>query len=229
MTAACAATPTAVASYTSLASSLCSRWSSCASAGSTGVYTVAWPLTSSDATPTSKRQQFGGPGGSGPGGSGPGGFGGNGGAPGDFGPWGSTFTNPVVTVTGCAFANSPWVGGAGGAGWNGWGDWGAGWTWTTRTATVTTTVTEAGSGNVVVSTGLVAVAEAVSGTVTSTTTLTGTAATATATPSTGGGGSGDGGDKMSGAAPGARGGLDNRGLVVVGALVGVVGGVVLLL
>lgn len=227
MTASCAATPTAVASYTSLASSLCSKWSSCASAGSTGVYTVAWPLTSSDAgTPTSKRQQFGGPGDGGGPGFGGGNGGGNGGPGADFGPWGSTFINPVVTVTGCAFAGSPWVGGAGGAGWNGWGDWGAGWTWTTRTATVTTTVTE--SGNVIVSTGLVAVAEAVSGSVTSTTTLTGTNA-ATATPATSSSGGNGDGDQMSGAAPGARGGLDNRGLVVVGAVVGVVGGVILLL
>jgi hypothetical protein len=41
--AACSATPTAAASYSSLSSSLCSRWSQCSSAGSTGVYTVSAP------------------------------------------------------------------------------------------------------------------------------------------------------------------------------------------
>jgi hypothetical protein len=40
---ACSATPTAVTSYSSLSSSLCSQWSSCSSAGSTGVYTISAP------------------------------------------------------------------------------------------------------------------------------------------------------------------------------------------
>ncbi|KAK4248856.1 hypothetical protein C7999DRAFT_39984 [Corynascus novoguineensis] len=45
---ACSATPTAAVSYSSLSSSLCSRWSSCSSAGATGVYTVSAPAITGD-------------------------------------------------------------------------------------------------------------------------------------------------------------------------------------
>lgn len=227
MTSACSATPTAVASYTSLASSLCNQWSSCSSAGSTGVYTVSWPFatgtgtgtaanTAAASSPTTlSKRQFGA------GGFG-GGNGGGSGGPGDFGGWGSTFTGDTVTVTGCAWDNSPWVGGAGGSGWNGWGDWGAGWTWTTHSTTVTQTVTET-DGSVVVSTGLVGIAEAVSGSVTSTTTLASGTATSSASATSTGTTSG----AARAAAPGV-GGVD-RGLVMVGALVGAVGAVALML
>lgn len=40
---ACSTIPTVLASYGSLSSSLCSRWASCTSAGSTSVYTVSVP------------------------------------------------------------------------------------------------------------------------------------------------------------------------------------------
>lgn len=206
-----------MSSYSSASSSLCAAWSSCSSAGSTGVYTVSWP---------------------GPSGSyGPGGGGGTRtqghdhgrGAGAGWGPWASTYTAAQVTVTGCPWDGSPWVG-PGGNGWGGWGDWGAGWAWSTRAGSVvvTETVTRT-DGSVAVSTGLERVAEAVSGSVTSTTTLSGlsgsSSAAGTATAAAAATGS-----SSSSSAPGAAGsGGVGRGVVVAGVLVGGLVGVMAVL
>lgn len=219
LSSACSATPTAVSSYSSLASSLCSAWSSCSSAGSTGVYTLPWTTatgtaaTTTTTTTTNNAKRFGPPGGGAGGGGG--GFGPGNGQSG-WGGWGSTFTGASVTITGCAWDGSPWMGGAGGSGWGGWGDWGAGWTWSTHTATVTATVTLS-DGSVTTSTALAQVAEAVSGSVTSTTTLTGSAATATAS-TTSSGSSSSGGERVVGVSWGVV-ALGS----VLGGLVGIIG------
>jgi hypothetical protein len=173
---ACSATPTAITSYSSLQSSLCAQWSSCQSAGSTGVYTVSLPAFTGSW----------GPGGRG----GPGGFGGPGG-PGGRGPWGGdlgatkTWTGGVYTVTGCEWSGSPWAGGPGGwtGGLNGnpWGNWGHGWSWSTATTTVTQiiTVTQGGVTSLSTSIGLGTVALAVSGDITQTSVITGGSAAPT--------------------------------------------------
>ncbi|KAI0174704.1 hypothetical protein BJ166DRAFT_154541 [Pestalotiopsis sp. NC0098] len=145
----CSATSTAWSSYQTLSSSLCSQWSSCTSAGSTGVHTITVP---------SGTVTWGAPGGWPTGGwGGPnGGWGGSsggpnggpvgpdnhpGGGPGGWG-WGDnsdggsslwsqwasaaqqsgahTWTGGVFTVTGCVGDGSPWFAGPGG-GWNNYG------------------------------------------------------------------------------------------------------------
>jgi hypothetical protein len=160
-----------VTSYSSLSSSLCAQWSSCSSAGSTGVYTVSLPAFTGSWGPG------GGPGG---GRFGPGGPGGAGGPPPGAGPWGGdwgatkTWTGGVYTVTGCEWNGSPWAGGPGGwtGGLNGspWGNWGHGWTWSTATKTVTQIVTVTNGGATSLSTyiGLATVAQAVNGDTTQT-------------------------------------------------------------
>jgi len=198
---ACSATPTAITSYSSLSQSLCSQWSSCSAAGSTGVVTVSAPaFTGTGAW---------GPGGRfGPGG-GPGGPGGGG-----RGPWGGeytgtkTWTGGVFTVTGCEWNGSPWMGGpggwgAGGLGGSPWGNWGHGWKWSTATQTVTQiiTITTGGVTSFSTSIGLATVAQAVSGEITQTSIIN------------------DGTAKPSGnAAPGGM--SDVAGVKVMGALLG---------
>ena len=146
-----------MASYSSLSSSLCAQWSSCATAGSTGVYTYTVPAF----TGTGMGPHHGGD---------------------DHGHGTHTWTGGVYTVTGCEWDGSPWAGGPGGWGGGGgphgggpgygpWGQWGNAWSWTTRTLpTVTATVT-VGSGVASVITAPATVAVAVSGDVSSTTTL----------------------------------------------------------
>ncbi|KAJ9133924.1 hypothetical protein NKR19_g8856 [Coniochaeta hoffmannii] len=167
LSSACAADPTAVASYSSLSSSLCAQWSSCATAGSTGVYTYTVPAFT---------------------GTGMGPHGGGHGPPGSGAPHFSdgthTWTGGVYTVTGCEWDGSPWAGGPGGWGGGGgeghhggpgygpWGQWGNAWSWTTQTLpTVTATVTVGSGGAASVITAPATVAVAVSGDVSSTTTL----------------------------------------------------------
>ncbi|KAK1836981.1 hypothetical protein QBC39DRAFT_325796 [Podospora conica] len=171
---ACAATPTAITSYSSLSSSLCDKIASCSKAGSTGVMTLTAPAFTGTGFPGFGGGR-GGPGG--PGGRPGGGPGGPFGGAGGHGPWGAdgitrTWTGGVYTVTGCPFAGSPWAGGP--DGWNGglggspWGNWGAGWKWSTATKTITQvlTITEAGSTRVTTSIGLATVAQAVNGEIT---------------------------------------------------------------
>ncbi|KAM7186597.1 hypothetical protein V8F33_011737 [Rhypophila sp. PSN 637] len=178
---ACSATPTAVTSYSSLSSSICARWSSCSTAGSTSVYTVSLPAFTGSWGPGSGHW----------GGNHHGGGNGNGGPWGDGnGPngwWGTgvdatkTWTGGVYTVTGCEWDGSPWAGGPGGYGMGGgrggspWGPWGKGWTWATETKTITQLVPVATAGNGVTSfstsVGLATVAKAVSGDSTTTTVL----------------------------------------------------------
>ncbi|KAI0839619.1 hypothetical protein F5Y06DRAFT_26175 [Hypoxylon sp. FL0890] len=222
---ACAATSSSTAweSYSSLSSSLCSQYSECTSAGSTGVRTITYsagPVT------------WAAPGGWGSKAiGGPAGF--NGGLPGPanastsdayreyWSEWASAFsssrtwTGGVATVTGCAFDGSPWFVGPG-CGWNGlggfngWVGWGSGWSWgptTTETVTYTTTDT---AGSTTTGTGLAAVALAVSGTLTTSTTL----GTPTATSS------------AENAAAGIGGGRGAEGSVVTG-MMGVALGAVL--
>ncbi|KAI1433542.1 hypothetical protein GGR50DRAFT_494189 [Xylaria sp. CBS 124048] len=185
---ACTDTKTAYTSYSSLSSSLCSRYASCTSAGSTGVQTVTYP---------SGPVTWGAPGGwSGKyfGGYGPGNGGGNNNNNNNNnGPWGGnngsgynsqywsdwasaysgskTWSGGVVTVTGCPFEGSPWFVGPN-CGWNGLGGfngfvgWGSGWSWgPTQTQTVTVTTTDA-NGQQTTETGLGTVAVAVSGSLT---------------------------------------------------------------
>ncbi|GAW24850.1 hypothetical protein ANO14919_144440 [Xylariales sp. No.14919] len=178
---ACSATATAYTSYSSLSSSLCSRYESCTSAGSTGVQTITYsagPVTW--ATPGG----WGGklfPSGHGPG-NGADGAGQWGGPNGTdysqyWSDWASaysgskTWSGGVVTVTGCAFDGSPWFVGPN-CGWNGLGGfngfvgWGSGWSWgPTQTQTVTVTTTD-GSGQQTTETGVGTVAVAISGTLT---------------------------------------------------------------
>ncbi|KAG6367388.1 hypothetical protein INS49_001577 [Diaporthe citri] len=222
LSSACSATPTAWSSYSSASSSICAAWSSCSSVGSTGVYTVSWPAASggwgpgggsSDGWSSSGRSGFGG------------GNGGRGGGGGGWGGWTSSYTASQVTVTGCPWDGSPWIGPGGdgdNAGWGGWGAWGHGWTWSTHSTTVTETVTGS-NGNVVVSTGLAQVAEAVSGDVTSTTTLTGSDATATATASSS---SSTSSGSTSNAVAGAK---VDRGVIAAGAVLGGLVGVMAVL
>ncbi|KAI1483271.1 hypothetical protein F4774DRAFT_157248 [Daldinia eschscholtzii] len=184
---------TAFESYSSLSSSLCSRYSECTSAGSTGVRTVTY-----SAGPVTWAAPGGWGGGSKAFGGGPfnNGNNGNGNGPPNasaissavdsyrqyWSEWASAFessrtwTGGVATVTGCAFDGSPWFVGPG-CGWNGlggfngWVGWGSGWSWgptTTETVTFTTTDT---AGATTTGTGLAAVALAVSGTLTTSTTL----------------------------------------------------------
>ncbi|KAI1379131.1 hypothetical protein F4677DRAFT_359051 [Hypoxylon crocopeplum] len=205
-----ASSSTAFESYSSLSSSLCSQYSECTSAGSTGVRTITYsagPVT------------WAAPGGWGSKGFGPPG------APAWQGgsnssdayrqywsEWASAFvstrtwTGGVATVTGCAFDGSPWFVGPG-CGWNGlggfdgWVGWGAGWSWgPTTTETVTFTTTDS-AGATTTGTGLAAVALAVSGTLTTSTTL----GTPTET---------DGAE--SAAAPGGAGSAGAEGSVVTG-------------
>lgn len=207
----CSATPTAVSSYSSLASSLCSAWSSCTAAGSTGVQTITYP---------GGPVTWGAPGGwSGMGGNVNGPRGGNFGGPGGAGGWGGdssdskvwsewadaysgskTWTGGVVTVTGCVGNGSPWFAGPGGGwnnmgGFNGWVGWGKGWHWgstVTETVTYTTTLSD---GKVSEFTGLATVAAAVSGDLTTSTTLGAATSTHTSSDNAGAriGGSSEGG------------------------------------
>ncbi|KAI0597189.1 hypothetical protein F4775DRAFT_593514 [Biscogniauxia sp. FL1348] len=179
---ACTSTSTAWSSYSSLSSSLCSRYESCTSAGSTGVRTITYP-----GGPVTWAA---------PGGWGSKGF--AGGFPGEGGQWGGpgnasdysqywsdwasaysgskTWTGGVATVTGCAFDGSPWFVGPdcgwnGLGGFNGWVGWGSGWSWgPTQTETVTVTTTDDG-GDQTTATGIATVALAVSGTYTTSTIL----------------------------------------------------------
>ncbi|CCC09354.1 hypothetical protein SMACR_05231 [Sordaria macrospora] len=162
---ACSATPTAHSSYSSLSSSLCAQYSSCSSAGSTGVYTVSLPAF----TGAWDGGHGGGPGG------GWGGHGGQGWTQTGTGKWGphagwagtATWTGGVYTVTGCEWDGSPWAGGPWGFGHGGgpghgsngdygngqpngpWGAWGSGWTLTstgTKTITAVQTITKDATG-----------------------------------------------------------------------------------
>ncbi|KAI1141192.1 hypothetical protein F5Y05DRAFT_301915 [Hypoxylon sp. FL0543] len=220
---ACAATSSATAweSYSSLSSSLCSRYAACTSAGSTGVQTITYsagPVTW--AAPGGWGSKALGPFNGGP--AGPA----NASSSGDgyrqyWSDWASAFsssrtwTGGVATVTGCAFDGSPWFVGPG-CGWNGqggfdgWVGWGSGWSWgptTTETVTYTTTDT---AGGTTTATGVAAVALAVSGTLTTSTTL----GTPTATSG------------AENAAAGIGGGRGAEGSVVTG-MMGVAFGVVL--
>ncbi|KAI3327213.1 hypothetical protein HD806DRAFT_386398 [Xylariaceae sp. AK1471] len=183
---ACSATSTAYTSYSSLSSSLCSRYASCTSAGSTGVQTLTYsggPVTW--ATPGGWGGKSFGGGGHGPGngnGNGEDGVGQWGGSNGSdysqyWSDWASaysgskTWSGGVVTVTGCAFDGSPWFVGPN-CGWNGLGGfngfvgWGSGWSWgPTQTQTVTVTTTD-DKGQQTTATEIGTVAVAVSGTLT---------------------------------------------------------------
>ncbi|KAI8966450.1 hypothetical protein F5Y11DRAFT_155952 [Daldinia sp. FL1419] len=219
---------TAYESYTSLSSSLCSRYSECTSAGSTGVRTVTYsagPVTwAAPGGWGGGAKAFGGP------------FAENNGPPNGseissavdsyrqyWSEWASAFqssrswTGGVATVTGCDFDGSPWFVGPG-CGWNGlggfngWVGWGSGWSWgptTTETVTFTTTDT---AGETTTGTGLAAVALAVSGTLTTSTTL----GTPTATD-----------NAESGAAPRMGGGLPGAEGSVVTGMMGVALGAIL--
>ncbi|KAI1733863.1 hypothetical protein F4680DRAFT_378294 [Xylaria scruposa] len=189
---ACTATSTAYTSYSSLSSSLCSRYASCTSAGSTGVQTLTYP-----GGPVTWAAP-GGWGGRYYGGRGPGNeWGGPNGS--DYSQywsdWASaysgskTWSGGVVTVTGCAFDGSPWFVGPN-CGWNGLGGfngfvgWGSGWSWgPTQTETVTVTTTDA-NGQQTTETGVGTVAVAISGTLT-TSSLIGVLAEATGSSSSG--------------------------------------------
>ncbi|KAI1502039.1 hypothetical protein F5X99DRAFT_427680 [Biscogniauxia marginata] len=180
---ACTSTSTAFSSYSSLSSSLCSRYESCTSAGSTGVQTITYP--GGPVTWAAPGGWGGGqkafPGGHGFPGDGPGG--GNISEYSQYwSEWASaysgskTWTGGVATVTGCAFDGSPWFVGPG-CGWNGqggfdgWVGWGSGWSWgPTQTETVTVTTTDE-AGSQTTQTGVATVALAVSGGLTTSTTL----------------------------------------------------------
>ncbi|KAK3500674.1 hypothetical protein B0T13DRAFT_510753 [Neurospora crassa] len=161
---ACSATPTVHSSYSSLSSSLCAQYSSCSSAGSTGVYTVSLPAFTGA---WDGRHDGGGPIGGWWQGGGHGGPAGTGTGTGQWGPhygWAgtATWTGGVYTVTGCEWDGSPWAGGPWGWGHgyghgdygngqaNGpWGIWGAGWTMTstgTETVTAVQTITRDATG-----------------------------------------------------------------------------------
>ncbi|KAI2637905.1 hypothetical protein GGS26DRAFT_432474 [Hypomontagnella submonticulosa] len=188
-----ATSSTAWESYSALSTSLCSRYSACTSAGTTGVQTITYsagPVTW--AAPGGWGSKgFGGPGPLGH----PGGNGSNDSSADAYrqywSDWASAFsssrtwTGGVATVTGCAFDGSPWFVGPG-CGWNGWGGfdgwvgWGAGWSWgPTTTETVTFTTTD-DAGATSTATGVAAVALAVSGSITTSTTLGTPTATASA-------------------------------------------------
>lgn len=220
---------TAYSSYTSLSASLCSRYDSCTSAGSTGVQTITYsggPVTwgAPGGWGGFGKGGFGGPGG-GPGGPGSGGWGGAGSS--YWSEWASawsgtqTWTGGVVTVTGCAFAGSPWFVGPdcgwnGQGGFNGWVGWGSGWSWgPTETQTLTVTKTNS-NGVATTSTGIATVALAVSGSITTSTTIS--AASMTSTP------------EEPNAAPrlGAVGGPGSEGSIVTGMLAISLGAVALL-
>ncbi|KAI0805173.1 hypothetical protein GGR55DRAFT_301194 [Xylaria sp. FL0064] len=176
---ACSSTETAYTSYSSLSSSLCSRYASCTSAGSTGVQTLTYsggPVTW--AAPGGWGGRFF-PSGRNPGDGAAGQWGGPNGT--DYSQywsdWASaysgstTWSGGVVTVTGCAFEGSPWFVGPN-CGWNGLGGfngfvgWGSGWSWgPTQTETVTVTTTDS-NGQTTTETGVGTVAIAVSGTLT---------------------------------------------------------------
>ncbi|KAI2619560.1 hypothetical protein GGR54DRAFT_118145 [Hypoxylon sp. NC1633] len=206
ISAACAtaSSTTAYESYTSLSSSLCSRYAECTSAGSTGVRTITYSAGPVTWAAPGGWSKFGAPGafnsnnnnnnnGGAAWNPGNGNGGNNGSASADayrqyWSEWASAFsgsrtwTGGVATVTGCAFDGSPWFVGPG-CGWNGlggfdgWVGWGSGWSWgPTSTQTVTFTTTDS-AGAATTTTGLAAVALAVSGTLTTSTTLG--AATAT--------------------------------------------------
>ncbi|KAI1110353.1 hypothetical protein F5Y14DRAFT_465713 [Nemania sp. NC0429] len=192
-------------SYGSLSASLCSRYESCTSAGSTGVHTLTYaggPVTWAAPGGWGGKYFSGGQVVSGSGG-GDGQWGGPNGS--DYSrywtDWASaysgseTWSGGVVTVTGCSFDGSPWFVGPG-CGWNdrggfdGWVGWGSGWRWgPTETKSVTVTTTD-DSGSSVVETGVGSYAVAISGTLT-TSSLVGVLAQATGN-SDGGDGSGDG-------------------------------------
>lgn len=183
---ACSKTSTAYTSYSSLSSSLCSRYASCTDAGSTGVQTITYPggpVTWAAPGGWSGRF-FNGGGNHGPG-NGPGNEqAGQWGGPSNgtdysqyWSDWASaysgskTWSGGVVTVTGCSFDGSPWFVGPN-CGWNGLGGfngfvgWGSGWSWgPTQTQTVTVTTTDDG-GAQTTETAVATVAVAVSGTLT---------------------------------------------------------------
>ncbi|CAJ2503445.1 Uu.00g108390.m01.CDS01 [Anthostomella pinea] len=240
---ACAKTTTACSSYTSLSSSLCSRYASCTKAGSTGVQTVTYaggPVTWGAPGGWGNGKGYSGGGnwghGSENGNHGIGGppAGGNwGGANGSdagsyWSEWASaysgskTWTGGVVTVTGCAFAGSPWFVGPdcgwnGQGGFNGWVGWGSGWSWgPTATQTVTYTTTN-DHGAKITGTGMATVALAVSGDTTTSTTL------GTMAASTGGSDESAAAPRMMGA-PGAEGSVVTVLMgVALGAVVAVAG------
>ncbi|KAK4124980.1 hypothetical protein N657DRAFT_343510 [Parathielavia appendiculata] len=219
---ACSATPTAIASYSSLSSSLCSKWSSCSSAGSTGVYTVSAPAFTGDWRGLGGRWR------------GDdnhddsnndddtdGGWDWDGDGNDDGNEWNQftrTWTGGVYTVTGCEWNGNVWAGGPfgygqGGVGGSPWGPWGKGWTWSTATQTVTRVVTitsDGGATALSTSVGLATVAQAVSGHST-TRSIIGEA--------TGGGGSG-GAAATGGVQQGDAGRNEALGLKVMGALLG---------
>ncbi|KAI1258984.1 hypothetical protein F5Y18DRAFT_443866 [Xylariaceae sp. FL1019] len=177
----CSGTSTVTASYSSLSSSLCSKYESCTNAGSTGVQTITYP---------GGPVTWAAPGGWGSffGGNGPGGYSG----PGHAGQWGgsndtaysaywsdwasaysgsATWTGGVATVTGCAFDGSPWFVGPscgwnGYGGFNGWVGWGQGWSWGPTSTQVVTVTSLNSAGSQVTQTGSATVAVAVSGTLT---------------------------------------------------------------
>jgi len=226
----CSATPTAYTSYSSLASSLCSRWSSCSAAGSTAVQTITAPGVTVSwgpdndkraAAPTpppaaakmmQRRDR-------------------NGrddddddwwGDDDNWGKWGGTevWSGGVYTVTGCAWNGSPWAGGP-----YGWGIWGSPWgfwgddvTWTTKTATITQVATITDNGNAIVTTsiGIATVAQAVNGGQTTQSIVNAAEESgAAASPSSTGN-----------AAAGGRGEQAAYGVQVMGAVLGAVVGVV---
>ncbi|KAH6855150.1 hypothetical protein B0I37DRAFT_49129 [Chaetomium sp. MPI-CAGE-AT-0009] len=226
---ACSATPTAVTSYSSLSSSLCSQWSSCSSAGSTGVYTISAPAFTGNW-------------------NGPGNWGGRHRGNGDddddndindddwdydwdndgtddrdqWDQWTRTWSGGAYTVTGCEWNGNVWAGGPGGCGPGGaggspWGPWGRGWSWSTVTQTVTRVLTvtdSAGATALSTSVGLAAVALAASGDVTSTSVI------GAAETGDGSNGDGDGGASATGGVEGAAGRNEARGVKVVGAVLG---------
>ncbi|KAL2180849.1 uncharacterized protein P884DRAFT_289363 [Thermothelomyces heterothallicus CBS 202.75] len=228
---ACSATPTAVTSYSSLSASLCSRWSSCSSAGSTGVYTITAPAFTGRWPDFDDDHDWDG-------------------LDWDDLDWNDhdddddwddldrfrsrwsqftrTWTGGVYTVTGCewdgnVWAGGPWGYGIGGAAGSPWGPWGSGWRVTTVTQTITRVVRVTSSGGATslstsVGPGLVALA--VSGDVTSTSVVgaaetTGTGTAGNSASATGGSG---GGSVPDAAAALARDGA--LGVKVAGAVLG---------
>ena len=191
-------TPAVLSSYSALSTSLCSQYSSCVSAGSTGVLTVTATVgTEAFSGGGDENDPFDGNDNSGP-------FGGPFATGKSYSNWPSQGATTTFTVTGCPWETGSWFGNGGGSengdgdddGWgdSGWGKggvWGGsgsgsgfwrssqtGWAYRTATKTVTTTYTSAGS--LVTATGIATVEEAALGTRTSTTTFFNAEATGTA-------------------------------------------------
>ncbi|CAK7272614.1 hypothetical protein SEPCBS119000_005219 [Sporothrix epigloea] len=194
---------------------LLDRYSSCVSAGSTGILTVT-ATAGAGGFENGPFEEGGGP------------FGG------PFGwesqsKWPSNDATTTFTTTGCSWATQGWFGGGGwgdgdGSGGGIWGDggfWGrsqTGWAYRTVTKTVTTTFTSVG--NLVTATGIATVEMAVSGRQTSATTLFHAKATGSAGSQSGGvsTSSGSGPARPLGSGSGGNGKADGLAAVKIMAL-----------